>query len=256
MTTKTKRAVEEVAIDARELKRLRRYEQAIHAAHNGYDRKMRRAGMARKPASPAAAIRDLLEEATAEGTSTTLVELFSFLREQDQRGKRTPILADPENASVKEILKNVIADWTRSICLPVMLVYGGRDFKDRTLVHETLTGAKKHHQFFGLVHGSAPGADSLADEWARNTGLPVVRVPPNFTFHGLAGGPIRNGSMLQLLNVAVAVEFPGGRGTEDMRKRVQAANIPLIQVFGRMLPAKPKPKPSKKPAMPKESNSG
>lgn len=50
---------------AAEVARLRPYRDAVHSAHNGYDPEMVAAGAAHEPASPADAIRELVEEATA-----------------------------------------------------------------------------------------------------------------------------------------------------------------------------------------------
>ena len=49
-----------------------------------------------------------------------------------------------------------------------------------------------------LVQGSAPGADSLAVQWANERGIKVESHPADWSTHGRAAGPIRNAAMVKL----------------------------------------------------------
>ena len=94
----------------------------------------------------------------------------------------------------------------------VVLVCGGRDFKDRNRLYAVLDGLKPGV----IVHGGAKGADSLAGEWARDRGVEERVYPANWEKYGKTAGPIRNREMLCSEPIDTVVAFPGGSGTAHM----------------------------------------
>lgn len=123
-----------------------------------------------------------------------------------------------------------------------VLICGGRDFTDWEDFRNRLEAIAREHfptteeDRYGnylydvmIIHGGAPGADSLADQWAvvNWTGLEVY--PANWKKHGNAAGPIRNQQMLDEGKPDLVVHFPGGKGTADMVRRAKKANIKTIQ---------------------------
>ena len=96
-----------------------------------------------------------------------------------------------------------------------VLITGGRDFADRQLLFETLDRLHAARGFTLVIHGAAKGADSLADEWAKERGIEVQARPADWKKHGRAAGPIRNQEMLKE-NPQLVVAFPGGKGTANM----------------------------------------
>lgn len=108
----------------------------------------------------------------------------------------------------------------------IVLVCGGRDFRDNLLVHNVLnlTGATQ------VVQGGATGADELARGWAELQGIPCVTVPANWREEGRAAGPRRNQVMIERYQISLVVAFPGGRGTADMVQRARKAHLEIIQV--------------------------
>lgn len=93
-----------------------------------------------------------------------------------------------------------------------VLVCGGRDYFDY------VTLARKLDEFSPteLIHGAARGADSLADRYAREKGIPVQRFHADWQAYGKAAGPIRNKQMLLDSDPDLVVAFPGGKGTANM----------------------------------------
>lgn len=116
---------------------------------------------------------------------------------------------------------------------PIMrvLVTGGRDFTDKTLLFETLDRLHAVHSFSLLIHGDASGADRLGGEWAIERGLAVQAHPADWKKLGRSAGPIRNREMLKE-NPQLVVAFPGGKGTADMVKVARKAGIEVILVEG------------------------
>lgn len=115
-----------------------------------------------------------------------------------------------------------------------VLVCGGRDFKDRDFIHNTLCDLHaKRGPFEVVIHGDATGADSEAEIWASLMNIKSLPFRPDWHTHGKAAGPIRNQRMILDGRPDLVVAFPGGRGTADM---VNQARKNQIEVF---LPSPP-----------------
>lgn len=104
-----------------------------------------------------------------------------------------------------------------------VLVFGGRDFTDAAIVDQALSMLPVGC----IIHGGARGADTLAGEWGKRKGLPVLRVDAPWDVYGNRAGPIRNQWMLDWCSPTYAVGFPGGSGTRDMAHRCTVAGLPL-----------------------------
>lgn len=123
-------------------------------------------------------------------------------------------------------------------------VTGGRDFASWTAVQHALRQLPTDAV---LVHGAAPGADSLAAEWwgdihqracephpadwagpCRDTCKPNHRrTRPDGSTYCPAAGVYRNQEMVDS-GLDLLVAFPGGTGTADMRRRCEAAGVRVI----------------------------
>ncbi len=107
-----------------------------------------------------------------------------------------------------------------------VLVCGGRDYRDVDHVYEVLDGI----EIDTLIHGAAPGADSIAEMWADERGVKVERFPADWERYGRAAGPIRNFQMLFHGKPDFVVAFPGGRGTANMVMQAQRGFVPVHMV--------------------------
>jgi hypothetical protein len=112
-----------------------------------------------------------------------------------------------------------------------VLVCGGRDFSDREKLASALDAIHLRTPFSVLIHGAAPGADTLAGEWARERGIAVVPFPADWKGQGRAAGPIRNKRMLDEGRPDLVVAMPGGRGTANMVSQAENANV-AVKVIG------------------------
>lgn len=79
-----------------------------------------------------------------------------------------------------------------------------------------------------IVSGMADGADTIGIAWAHNNNVRMEGHSPDWETHGKKAGPIRNQEMLDS-GIDLAIEFPGGRGTADMRRRLEKAGVPIIE---------------------------
>jgi len=109
----------------------------------------------------------------------------------------------------------------------ILLVCGGRDYKDRNLVWRVLDS----FLFDVLVHGACnSGADFFASMWARNRGHKKVKeYPADWEKHGNAAGPIRNQFMLEDAKPNFVIAFPGGKGTANM-VALATGKVPVLKV--------------------------
>lgn len=113
------------------------------------------------------------------------------------------------------------------------LICGGRKFLDEAMFDEVM---RRLVDMWGcpskVVHGNAPGADSLADRWAKRMNVEIAACPADWDTHGKAAGPIRNEDMLMKHKPKRVIAFPGRNGTADMvqRARNRRGEIEIIEI--------------------------
>jgi hypothetical protein len=130
-----------------------------------------------------------------------------------------------------------------------VLICGSRDWKRQEPIYCVLNGYAADDMPVVVLHGGAPGADSIASVWAhlnreRVTGstpaepLVLEQVwPADWEQHGKAAGPIRNQRMIDEGNPTTVWAFTAkplaeSRGTADMVTRARKAGIPVYVVEG------------------------
>lgn len=111
-----------------------------------------------------------------------------------------------------------------------VLIYGGRDFVPTDLDYSWLNSLFQEHSpgELTVISGEARGADTAGRIWATASGHEVERFPADWKTHGKAAGHIRNQQMLDS-GIDVAIQFPGGVGTADMRRRLDKAGVRVIE---------------------------
>ena len=106
-----------------------------------------------------------------------------------------------------------------------VLVCGGRAYSDAAFLTYFLDQLHALTPIGLVIHGKAPGADTLADMWARKRGISVHAFAAQWEKFGKRAGPIRNQAMLDKGQPDLVVAFPGGVGTADMMARAKAAGV-------------------------------
>ncbi len=107
-----------------------------------------------------------------------------------------------------------------------VIVCGGRNYAKREFMAEVIRGLAPETT---VVHGAAPGADTLAGELAKERGLAVEEHPADWKKYGRSAGPLRNREMLAA-GAELVVAFPGGAGTGHMLGIAREAGL-MIQDF-------------------------
>jgi YspA, cpYpsA-related SLOG family len=124
-----------------------------------------------------------------------------------------------------------------------IVVFGGRNYRDRTALYAALDRVHRERVITLLIEGEAPGADTLAKEWAQDRGIPlepyeadwgnverpgaVIRRRRNGDLYDAAAGPARNQRMVDEGKPDGAVGFPGATGTADMTSRLNMAGVSI-----------------------------
>lgn len=123
-----------------------------------------------------------------------------------------------------------------------VLVCGGRDFTDAHLLDNILFAFNAKFVISELVHGAQRGADLLADDWARVSGVKRVPFVADWDRYGNRAGNIRNQKMLQESKPDMVIAFPGNTGTQDMISRALEAGVPVhcVRPDGRVVLVTPK----------------
>lgn len=114
-----------------------------------------------------------------------------------------------------------------------VLVCGGREYADREKLAAVLADLRQTRGIAHLIAGGAPGADTLAAEWADDHHLPCSVFMADWEGLGRKAGPIRNQRMLDEGKPDLVVAFPGGRGTADMVRRAREAGVEVVEIAGR-----------------------
>lgn len=114
-----------------------------------------------------------------------------------------------------------------------VLIYGGRDFVQTQDSLDFLIDWWRLHILAGtpwdvVISGKARGGDAAGEDFAERMRIAVEEYPADWKTHGKAAGFIRNQQMLDS-GIDLAIQFPGGNGTRDMRRRLDKAGVRVIE---------------------------
>lgn len=112
-----------------------------------------------------------------------------------------------------------------------VIVFGGREFNNYTLLKESLDiiFSNLNKDELVIISGTARGADELGERYAKENGIPVERFKPNWKGLGKAAGMIRNRDMAVKGKADAGVGFWDGKstGTAGMIKIIKELNLEL-----------------------------
>ena len=80
------------------------------------------------------------------------------------------------------------------------------------------------------MSGGAKGADTLAENWAEEYGIPITIFRPDWKAYGKAAGPIRNTDIVNECTHMIAFPSVKGKGTQDSIKKAKE-NGKLVEIF-------------------------
>src|SRR5690606_18174151 len=97
-----------------------------------------------------------------------------------------------------------------------IIVAGGRDFNNYSLLKEKLDYYLQNLADIEIVSGGAKGADILGERYAKENGYPLKVFKADWDTHGKRAGVVRNKEMADYANYLVAFWNGDSRGTANM----------------------------------------
>lgn len=109
-----------------------------------------------------------------------------------------------------------------------ILVCGGRTFANWEKGYWALAQFCSSARM--IIHGCAQGADRMADQWARENNIDVMKFPAEWKKYGKNAGPVRNQAMLTEGKPDFVLALPGRRGTRNMVDQARASGVIVVEV--------------------------
>lgn len=107
----------------------------------------------------------------------------------------------------------------------LILVCGSRDWTD---IHAIRMRLVRLPPVSSIIHGAAPGADSIAAMLAEDFGFTVQAFPADRRQHGKRAGILRNLAMLdERPDLVIAFQRNGSRGTAHTISEARRRGIPV-----------------------------
>ncbi|MBB2201596.1 DUF2493 domain-containing protein [Gluconacetobacter tumulisoli] len=114
---------------------------------------------------------------------------------------------------------------------PKVIVTGGLDFEDHTLIWDRLDKVRTKHPDMVLLHGGSPrGAEFIASRWADHRQVVQIAFKPDWTKHRKAAPFRRNDAMLDTMPIGV-LHFPGNGINANLADKAKGFGIP-VWTFG------------------------
>jgi hypothetical protein len=82
-----------------------------------------------------------------------------------------------------------------------------------------------------IISGTAKGADQLGEEYAKNYGFEVIRMPANWEKHGRSAGYKRNVEMAKIADHCIVFWDGESRGSKHMIDIAMEAKLTTTVVF-------------------------
>lgn len=116
----------------------------------------------------------------------------------------------------------------------VIAVVGSRTFTDRHRLYVALDGLTQDYRKDNvlIISGGARGADSLAEDWANESGVEIQVFEAEWDLYGKRAGMIRNSKIIALADIVLAFWDGTSKGTLDsINKARSAGKRVLIEYF-------------------------
>jgi hypothetical protein len=101
-----------------------------------------------------------------------------------------------------------------------LIIAGSRGFDDYALLESSvftfLKELEDKHSPIEIISGTAGGADTLGEKFAKRLNLKLTRVPANWDLHGKAAGYKRNVKMAENADACICFWDGVSKGTQHM----------------------------------------
>lgn len=97
-----------------------------------------------------------------------------------------------------------------------LIIAGSRVFGNYQLLAKHLDDICSRYDITEIVSGTAAGADSLGELYAKDHNIPVKRFPADWNKYGKSAGYRRNEQMAQYADACICFSVNNSKGTEHM----------------------------------------
>jgi hypothetical protein len=98
------------------------------------------------------------------------------------------------------------------------IIAGGRDYIPTPSDKELVIMFIKHYKIDKIVSGNSGASDLFGEQLAKQLKLKLTLFPADWQKYGPKARPLRNRQMAEYTDYAIL--FPGGKGTDSMRKEM------------------------------------
>jgi hypothetical protein len=111
-----------------------------------------------------------------------------------------------------------------------VIIAGSRTITDKDFVYKCIE--ESGFNITIAIVGGAEGVDKLGENWAKEKGIKIISVRPNWTKFGRAAGVIRNEEMAQKADAVIVIWDGKSRGSSNMIMNAKKYGLKL-KVFER-----------------------
>ena len=111
----------------------------------------------------------------------------------------------------------------------LVAIAGGKQVADPDAVWSVLDRTRAKHPDIVILHGGAPGVETVAARWAEARGVDQVVCRPDWNAHGKAAPFRRNDELLNLMPKGV-LAWPGNGITANLVDKAIALGLPVHRV--------------------------
>lgn len=108
-----------------------------------------------------------------------------------------------------------------------LLLAGGRHLKDATLIRKALSLIHIGTPVCVLIHGGHVALGNIAEDWARDRDIHILRYPANWRLLGKRAERVRNDFMLSDSRPDMVLALPGGDDTRMLIAGALAMGVPV-----------------------------
>lgn len=113
--------------------------------------------------------------------------------------------------------------------MPVkLIVAGSRGFADYRSLCDAIDDLDLYIDL--IISGTAKGADQMGERYAREHGIPVIRMPADWATHGKSAGYKRNEEMAKAATHCIVFWDGKSRGTKHMINLAKKYNLEFTVV--------------------------
>lgn len=119
--------------------------------------------------------------------------------------------------------------WYNTSCLYSVAIVGSRKYTNYVMIESTLDALNLTPSC--IVSGGAVGMDKLAEQYARNKGIPFKVYLPDWKQFGNKAGLMRNTDIVNCADVVVAFPTRDSRGTYDSINKARKRRIQVYMFY-------------------------